>query len=85
MARGLASREAKKLVNPKNHREPSQPVTAFLWFGLGQGIVVVLVALLLRAPQPGERRGLAAGLTAAGFSLLRVLHWSCSKAGGLGL
>jgi OFA family oxalate/formate antiporter-like MFS transporter len=27
---------------------------AFLWFGLGQGIVVVLVALLLRAPGPGE-------------------------------
>src|SRR3977135_98574 len=27
---------------------------AFLWFGLGQGIVVVLVALLLRAPQAGE-------------------------------
>jgi OFA family oxalate/formate antiporter-like MFS transporter len=27
---------------------------AFLWFGLGQGTVVVLVALLLRAPQPGE-------------------------------
>src|SRR5215467_6293506 len=28
--------------------------SAFLWFGLGQGIVVVLVALLLRAPEPGE-------------------------------
>src|SRR5258706_12626290 len=28
--------------------------TAFLWFGLGQGIVVVLVALLLRAPEAGE-------------------------------
>ncbi len=27
---------------------------AFLWFGLGQGIIVVLVGLLLRAPQPGE-------------------------------
>jgi OFA family oxalate/formate antiporter-like MFS transporter len=27
---------------------------AFLWFGLAQGIVVVLVALLLRAPGPGE-------------------------------
>ena len=27
---------------------------AFLWFGLGQGIVVILVALLLRAPQPDE-------------------------------
>src|SRR5438309_6469459 len=27
---------------------------AFLWFGLGQGVGVALVALLLRAPQPGE-------------------------------
>jgi OFA family oxalate/formate antiporter-like MFS transporter len=27
---------------------------AFLWFGLGQGIVVILVSLLLRAPVPGE-------------------------------
>jgi OFA family oxalate/formate antiporter-like MFS transporter len=27
---------------------------AFLWFGLGQGIVVALVALLLRAPEAGE-------------------------------
>ena len=27
---------------------------AFFWFGLGQGIVVVLVALLLKAPQAGE-------------------------------
>jgi OFA family oxalate/formate antiporter-like MFS transporter len=26
----------------------------FLWFGLGQGIVVVIVALLLRAPRTGE-------------------------------
>jgi OFA family oxalate/formate antiporter-like MFS transporter len=28
--------------------------SAFLWFGLGQGIVVCLVALLLKAPQAGE-------------------------------
>src|SRR6266446_4924720 len=27
---------------------------AFWWFGIGQGVVVILVALLLRAPQPGE-------------------------------
>src|SRR5437867_10542854 len=27
---------------------------AFLWFGIGQGIVVLMCALLLRAPQPGE-------------------------------
>ena len=28
--------------------------SAFLWFGLGQGIIVMVVALLLRAPQAGE-------------------------------
>jgi OFA family oxalate/formate antiporter-like MFS transporter len=28
--------------------------SAFLWFGLGQGIVVTFVALLLRAPEAGE-------------------------------
>src|SRR5947207_2509856 len=27
---------------------------AFLWFGIGQGIVVVVVSVLLRAPVPGE-------------------------------
>jgi OFA family oxalate/formate antiporter-like MFS transporter len=26
----------------------------FLWFGIGQGLVVVVLSLLLRAPQPGE-------------------------------
>src|SRR4030081_3436863 len=30
---------------------------AFLWFGLGQGIVVCVVALLLKAPQAGEVAG----------------------------
>lgn len=28
--------------------------TAFLWFGLGQGLVVMLVAVMLRAPAAGE-------------------------------
>jgi OFA family oxalate/formate antiporter-like MFS transporter len=27
---------------------------AFFWFGIGQGLVVLLVAQLLRAPEPGE-------------------------------
>ncbi len=27
---------------------------ACFWFGVGQGLVIVLVALLLRAPQAGE-------------------------------
>ena len=30
---------------------------AFLWFGLGQGVVVMLVALLLRAPEADEVAG----------------------------
>lgn len=30
---------------------------AFLWFGLGQGIVIVVAALMLRAPQPGDNVG----------------------------
>jgi MFS transporter, OFA family, oxalate/formate antiporter len=28
--------------------------SAFLWFGLGQGLVVLLLSRLLRAPEPGE-------------------------------
>jgi len=28
--------------------------SAFLWFGLGQGLIIVLLAQLLRAPAPGE-------------------------------
>src|SRR5947199_5186105 len=27
---------------------------AFLWFGIAQGVIVVLLSLLLRAPRPGE-------------------------------
>jgi MFS transporter, OFA family, oxalate/formate antiporter len=34
--------------------------TAFFWFGLGQGVIVFLLAWLLRAPEPGELAGAAA-------------------------
>jgi len=34
--------------------------TAFFWFGLVQGAIVVLLAWLLRAPEPGELAGAAA-------------------------
>jgi MFS transporter, OFA family, oxalate/formate antiporter len=33
--------------------------TAYLWFGLGQGMVIMVVALALRAPQPAEVVGRA--------------------------
>jgi MFS transporter, OFA family, oxalate/formate antiporter len=37
--------------------------SAFLWFGLGQGIIIVLLSRLLRAPQPGDTPKPAARLT----------------------
>ena len=36
---------------------------AFLWFGLGQGLVIILFSRFLRAPQPGETRMAPARLT----------------------
>jgi OFA family oxalate/formate antiporter-like MFS transporter len=54
--------------------------SAFLWFGLAQGIVVMLVALALRAPEPGE---VAAPATAAvrqtrrDFAPAEVLRTPC--------
>ncbi len=33
---------------------------AFFWFGLGQGVIVFMLAWLLRAPEPGELAGAAA-------------------------
>jgi len=37
--------------------------SAFLWFGLGQGFIILLLSRLLRAPQPGETPKPAARLT----------------------
>ena len=37
--------------------------SAFLWFGLGQGLVVLALSQLLRAPQPGETPKPATRLT----------------------
>jgi OFA family oxalate/formate antiporter-like MFS transporter len=34
--------------------------SAFFWFGLGQGVIVFMLAWLLRAPEPGELAGAAA-------------------------
>jgi OFA family oxalate/formate antiporter-like MFS transporter len=34
--------------------------TAFFWFGIGQGVIVFMLAWLLRAPEPGELANAAA-------------------------
>src|SRR5712692_2433446 len=53
-AAGFGAGSALTVIPIANMIASSGYESAFLWFGLGQGIVVVLVALLLRAPEPGE-------------------------------
>src|ERR1700693_2255206 len=51
---GSGAGSALTVVPIYNMIQSSGYEAAFLWFGLVQGAVVVLVGLLLRAPQPGE-------------------------------
>src|SRR5205085_9429495 len=53
-AAGFGAGSALTVIPIANMIQSSGFESAFLWFGLAQGIVVVLVALLLRAPEPGE-------------------------------
>ena len=53
-AAGFGAGSALTIIPIANMIKMSGYESTFLWFGLGQGIVVFLVALLLRAPQPGE-------------------------------
>ncbi len=53
-AAGFGAGSAVTVIPIANMIQTSGYEAAFLWFGLGQGIVVVLVALLLKAPQAGE-------------------------------
>jgi OFA family oxalate/formate antiporter-like MFS transporter len=53
-AAGFGAGSALTVIPIANMIQSSGYQAAFLWFGLGQGIVVVLVALLLRAPQASE-------------------------------
>ena len=53
-AAGFGAGSALTVVPIANMIQSSGYQSAFLWFGLGQGLVVVLVALMLRAPAAGE-------------------------------
>ena len=53
-AAGFGAGSALTVIPIANMIQSSGYQSAFLWFGLGQGIVVMLVALVLRAPEPGE-------------------------------
>jgi MFS transporter, OFA family, oxalate/formate antiporter len=53
-AAGFGAGSALTVVPIANMIQSSGYESAFLWFGLAQGLVVVLVALMLRAPAAGE-------------------------------
>lgn len=53
-AAGFGAGSALTIIPIANMIKTDGYQSAFLWFGLGQGIVVMIVALLLRAPQAGE-------------------------------
>ena len=53
-AAGFGAGSALTVIPIANMIQTSGYQSAFLWFGLGQGIVVMAVALLLRAPDTGE-------------------------------
>ena len=53
-AAGFGAGSALTVIPIANMIATSGYQSAFLWFGLGQGLVVCIVALFLRAPQPGE-------------------------------
>ena len=53
-AAGFGAGSALTVVPIANMIQSSGFESAFLWFGLGQGLVVVLVAQMLRAPAAGE-------------------------------
>src|SRR5881227_2681987 len=53
-AAGFGAGSALTVIPIANMIQSSGYESAFLWFGLGQGIIVVIVALLLRAPAAGE-------------------------------
>jgi MFS transporter, OFA family, oxalate/formate antiporter len=53
-AAGFGAGSALTIVPLANMIRSSGYEAAYLWFGLGQGIVIMVVALLLRAPQRAE-------------------------------
>jgi OFA family oxalate/formate antiporter-like MFS transporter len=53
-AAGFGAGSALTVIPIANMIQTGGYQSAFLWFGLGQGIVVVFVSLLLRAPEKGE-------------------------------
>jgi OFA family oxalate/formate antiporter-like MFS transporter len=59
-AAGFGAGSALTVVPIANMIQSSGYEAAFLWFGIGQGVIVIIFALFLRAPQAGEVKAPAA-------------------------
>jgi len=59
-AAGFGAGSALTVIPIANMIASSGYEAAFFWFGIGQGVIVMVVALLLRAPQQGEVQAPAA-------------------------
>ncbi|MBS0249076.1 MAG: oxalate/formate MFS antiporter [Proteobacteria bacterium] len=59
-AAGFGAGSALTVIPIANMIATSGYQAAFLWFGLGQGLIVVIVSLYLRAPQAGDTPAAAA-------------------------
>src|SRR5215469_15978288 len=53
-AAGFGAGSALTIIPIQGMIQSSGYEATFLWFGVGQGVVVVILSLVLRAPQPGE-------------------------------
>ena len=53
-AAGFGAGSALTIIPIQGMIQASGYEATFLWFGLGQGLIVVVLSLLLRAPRPGE-------------------------------
>ena len=53
-AAGFGAGSALTIIPIQGMIQSSGYQATFLWFGIGQGLVVVILSLLLRAPQPAE-------------------------------
>jgi MFS transporter, OFA family, oxalate/formate antiporter len=79
-AAGFGAGSALTVIPIANMIHASGYEAAFLWFGLGQGIVVIVVAMLLRAPETGEVPAAAASAvtqTRRDYVPLEVLKTPC--------
>src|SRR5207253_9255095 len=53
-AAGFGAGSALTIIPIQGMIQSSGYQATFLWFGIGPGVVVVVLSLMLRAPQPGE-------------------------------